>query len=86
MTYNYQDGSIDRDFRLKKEEDICKVMYHTPTKVGGNICSKCKYNQGYFENCIMCNHPKQNDSEDISNALNRLYDNLKHKALCALDY
>ncbi|MBO5628971.1 MAG: hypothetical protein J5965_07805 [Aeriscardovia sp.] len=86
--YTYKTGKIERDFRIVRCGEKCKLS-GLPTWVGEGRCNKCPYKEGLLTLngfYIACNHPEQKDSENIGEALQIFYEKFQRQALEALCY
>ena len=90
MTYDYQTRKITRDWHIRRHEEKCSLS-GLPAWVGGDRCSKCKYNKGTktdwnakdLEDTFftLCSHPEAKDSENTENVLWEIYDRFESEAL-----
>lgn len=92
-TYDYRTGQMTLGYHIVKENEVCKLPYSTPARVGGWSCKHCPYHGGWiaterfapFDFFYKCKHPKAVNSkhEEVNGILNACYDELERRALCA---
>lgn len=90
MTYDYNTRKITRDWHIRRHDEKCRLS-GLPAYVGGDRCSKCKYNKGTevdwqardLEDTFftLCSRPETKDSENTENVLWSIYDRFESKAL-----
>lgn len=93
MTYDYETRKITRDWHIRRVDEKCRLS-GLPAKVGGDRCSKCKYNKGiefdYQSRDLkdtfftLCSHPEATDSENTWNVLSRIYNRFESEALARM--
>jgi hypothetical protein len=95
-TYDYTTRQMTFDFHLVRKEEVCKLPYSTPARVGAWSCQHCRYNGGSLtdwnahdihaiNSYVKCKHPDAVNSEDTESVWWRIHEDFEHEALCALD-
>ena len=82
-TYNYQTGKMNLGFSLKKIWGMCKK--NDPNTLIGVPCFSCEHYKGRRENFIFCEYYQQDDN-GAEHLRSTLYEELREKAIKALDY
>lgn len=90
VTYNYDNGRIERDFHFVKDSETCRLT-DLPAKVGNRYCTEnCPFfrclkmiNNNFY---VLCGHEEAKDSDGSAWDISTYYKQIKHEALCALCY
>ncbi len=86
LTYTYENGQISH-FALKKVDGSCDIDPDRTTLVGV-FCKQCPHYLGiHVWKFVICEHHKKDDPDpEASDARHKIYERIRHNALCALDY
>lgn len=83
ITYNYENGAISH-FALKRVENVCTANPAHSVLIGV-MCRTCPHYHGSRGRFIVCIF-NDRDDDGAGDTRHELYEEIKNRALCALDY